>query len=139
MLNLAVPQFNSSLLDIGSSTDIQQFVTDHQVHLKTPDLVRRHSLSMRTPPLGSLAAEVLDSPSFPPKGSLAKTKNILLDLKEISERLSDFGSCVSSSEQSGEESDSIEYKTMNDRKRGWKKKRKASLTPDKDFLLKKHK
>ena len=41
MFNLSVPQFNSSLLDIGSSTDIQQFVTDHQVHLKTPDLVQR--------------------------------------------------------------------------------------------------
>ena len=51
---------------------------------------------MRTPQLGSLAAEVLDSPSFPHIGTLAKTKNILLDLKDISERLSEFGFCVSS-------------------------------------------
>ena len=90
--------------------------------------------------MGSLAAELLDSPSFPPIGSLAKTKSLLLDLKEMSERLSDFGSCKSSSsEQSGGESDSNAFKTMNDRKRGYKKKRKASHTPDKDSFLKKQK
>ena len=137
---VAESQLNSSLLDIGISTDIQQFVTDNQVHLKTPDMARRHSLSLRTPPMGSLAAELLDSPSFPPIGSLAKTKSLLMDLKEMSERLSDFGSCKSSSsEQSGGESDSNAFKTMNDRKRGYKKKRKASHTPDKDSFLKKQK
>ena len=53
----------------------------------------------------------------------------------MSEQLSEFGSCVSSSsssDQSGNESEDKEYKTMNDKKRGWKKKRALSITPNKD-------
>ena len=80
LITVAQPEANSSLLDIGTSTDIQRFVTDNLVHLKTPDMARRHSLSLRSPPAGSIAAELLGSPSFPPRGSLAKTKSLLLDL-----------------------------------------------------------
>ena len=60
----------------------------------------------------------------------------------MSEQLSEFGSCVSSSsssDQSGNESEDKEYKTMNDKKRGWKKKRKLSITPNKDTFVKKQK
>ena len=134
---------NPSLLDIGASADIQQFLKDNDCHLETEEkLVRRNSLSCRTPPPGSIAAEILGSPSFPIRGTLDKTKSLLSDLRQMSEQLSEFGSCVSSSsssEQSGNESEDKEYKTMNDKKRGWKKKRKLSITPNKDSFVKKQK
>ena len=59
--------------------------------LKINDLVRRHSLSLvnRTPPKGSLSAELL---SVNPRNSLEETQKLIDDLKES---LSDFGSCVS--------------------------------------------
>ena len=60
----------------------------------------------------------------------------------MSERLSDFGSCRSSSSESESETKNENddgFKTMNEKKRGWKKKRKLSLTPNKESLLKKQK
>ena len=60
----------------------------------------------------------------------------------MSERLSDFGSCRSSSSKSESETKNENddgFKTMNEKKRGWKKKRKLSLTPNKESLLKKQK
>ena len=122
---------NSSLLNIGcAGADIQQFVDENHVYLD----------SAVTPPAGSIAAEILSSPSFPAKGTLVKTKS-LLSLRADVERSSEAGSCTSSlsssGEESGEESENSEYKTMNDRQRGWKKKRKLSMTPRKEDLMKK--
>ena len=61
----------------------------------------------------------------------------------MSERLSEFGSCKSGSSSESEsetkDEDDEGFKTMNDKKRGWKKKRKLSLTPNKESLLKKQK
>ena len=121
---------SSSVLDIGSSADIQQFVADHQEHLATAE-----NLVRRSPTPGSLTAGRLGSPSYPACGTLAKTKS-LLSLSHMSEKLSDFGSCRSSS-SSESESETDGFKSMNDKKRGWKKKRKLSLTPSKEELLKK--
>ena len=88
--------------------------------------LRRHSLSLRTPPHGSLAKDILYSaPSF------LKTRNILSEIKQMSEHLSDFGSCVSSTSASEEEND-VGWKSKK------KKKRKSSRSPpDKSFFLKK--
>ena len=89
--------------------------------LVAPDvLVRRNSLSMRSPPRGSLVAEILSSPSHPPANTLARSKSLLADLKEMSERLSDFGSCRSSSSSESESETKNEnydgYKTMNEKR-----------------------
>ena len=104
-------------------------------------VVRRHSLSMinMTPPKDSIAADILGT--FPPRPDLLKTKSMLNELETLTERLSDFGSCLSSSssdDQSGEENlDTGGFKTMNEKKRNKKKKRKLKLTPGKESFFKK--
>lgn len=65
---------------------------------------------------------------------------MLSELKEMTDRLSDFGSCLSSSsdENSGDEnSQKGGVKSMNELKRIKKKKRKLKLTPGKENFLKK--
>ena len=104
------------------------------------ELVRRHSVSLsnRTPPSGSIAAQILSSEQI-----LSKTKLMVNECKVISDQLSDFNSCVSelSSDGSDEFTDekNIEtpWTTMNERKRNKRNKRKNSLTPNKDEFLKK--
>ena len=54
-------------------------------------------------------------------------------MKKSTTGLTDFESCCSSSEK---ETDNEEFKTMNEKKRGWKSKRKKSTTPDKDAFVK---
>ena len=76
----------------------------------------------------------------------AKAKSLLVDLKEMTTRLSEFESGQSSSDEQGEddseaiqsakETDDDGFMTMNDRKRRWKNKRKNSLTPSKDSFVK---
>ena len=63
----------------------------------------------------------------------------LLGIKEMSARLSEFESCQSSSDDEpvNEELDNEGYQSMNSRIRGWKQKRKHSLTPSKDSFRKK--
>ena len=81
------------------------------------------SLSLRTPPLGSLADDILNSAP-----SLLKTRNILSEIKQMSERLSDFGSCISSN---SEDENDLTWNAK-------KKKRKAKHSPhDKSYFLKK--
>ena len=104
------------------------------------DVVRIHSLSSinRTPPMDSIAAQILGS--LTPRPDLLRTKSMLSELRDLTERLSDFGSCLSSSsdENSGEENSEIGgFKTMNELKRIKKKKRKLKLTPGKESFLKK--
>ena len=94
----------------------------------------------RTPPEGSLAAEILGSQS--PRPDLLKTKAMI---QELADQLSDFGSCIESdvaSCSSGGE-DSLEenpekggYQSMNERKRNRRRKRKLKLTPGKEEFLK---
>ena len=153
--DLTDPSPSSNLTEPDAASHVQLSVgpsdydplKPNQNLLVTPDvLVRRNSLSMRSPPNGSLAAEILGTPSHPTTDTLGRRKSLLADLKEIremSERLSEFGSCrsSSSSESESESKNEIEdgFKTMNEKKRGWKNKRKLSLTPNKDSLLKKQK
>ena len=100
-------------------------------------LVRRHSLSLRTPPQGSLADEILKSgPS-----SLVKSQ---LMLNELKDQLSEFGSCLSSfSESSSDgETTSMQQKggspKVDSEKGKAKRKRKSSNTPPgRKFFLKK--
>ena len=104
------------------------------------DLVRRHSVSLsnRTPPSGSIAAQILSS-----EQTLSLTKLAVKELKCVSDQLSDFNSCVSelSSEGSIESADETSLKTtwttMNERRRNKRNKRKNSLTPNKEEFLKK--
>ena len=101
------------------------------------DLIRRHSLSLRTPPHGSLADEILKTgPS-----SLLKSQAMLNELKD---QLSEFGSCLSSF--SGSSSDGENSSVQHDggspkadsHKRKSKRKRKSSNTPPgRNYFLKK--
>ena len=126
---------NQSFLNIGATSVISEL--DHNLDLlSNDDLARRHSLSMRDIPPGSLADEIINP---------VVIKNSLLeDIKDISKKVSDFESCHSALSSLGSDTDSSTtehsdlkaYQTMNSRKRGFKKKRKASLTPRKDEFLK---
>ena len=115
---------------------------NNQLGLSNTELVRRHSLSLRTPPDRSLAAEILESSTVKDSSCLERTRNILADMKDLQEQLSDFNSCyetLNSSESSveGDIEDKEAFKDTSDRKRGFKKKRKASRTPPKEFFQKK--
>ena len=132
---------NQSLLELGTSTDIQQFIRENQINLDD-ELVRRHSLSLRTPPPGSLAAEILEqqSNSATPHFTIAKT--LLNNLTEMTSKISDFESCVSSADDERDsdadtKSEDHDEKSMIDKKRHYKQKRKHSTTPNRDFFLKK--
>jgi hypothetical protein len=101
------------------------------------DLVRRHSISLtnRTPPHQSLASDIMNS-------CQSRTKLVVNEIRDLTDRLSDFNSCISSSESSEDADNDVEQDdktggTMNDRKRKKRNKRKHSLTPNKDFFLKK--
>ena len=106
---------------------------------KTDDeFVRRHSLSLRTPPPGSLAQELLVSSQ-----SFLKTKNLLDEMKSVSDVLSDFNSCLSSISASSNEEDSNQEKGESvfspqvGRKKKKKKRKHSATPPDKNFFLKK--
>ena len=102
------------------------------------DLVRRHSVSLsnRTPPPGSLAADLMQ-----PGQAFSRTQLIVDDLKDLTDRLSDFNSCVSSSECDDADieggSPSKPWTTMNEQKRMRRNKRRHSLTPNKESFMKK--
>ena len=91
-------------------------------------MVRRYSLSLldRSPPGDSLAADILGSqtPSF------IKTASILNELKTMSEQLSDFGSCISDSDEAVEDTGATGgFQTSNEKKRNKKKKKKVETYP----------
>ena len=125
---------DSSLLEIGESTDIQRFLQENKDILDDEEMARRYSLSLRSPPPGTLAAEILlpatSAPTVPPRFSRAK--KLISELKEMTTRLSDFESCVSSSSEEDEtpskETHNDEFKNV-EKKRGWKNKRKNSTSP----------
>ena len=80
------------------------------------DMVRRYSWSVSdAPPKESLAADILNT-----------RRNLLTDIQDLKDQLSEFESCVS--EESGSGSEEVdEFKVVE--KKGSKKKRKASKTP----------
>ena len=109
------------------------------------DMVRRHSLSMidRSPPPNSLAAELLAGKDSEHSWK-ASTRSILSSLADIQNSLSDFNSCVESTNDGTSSSDEAETgkeisegKTANDKKREKKRKRKLACTPEKEQFLKK--
>ena len=127
---------SQSFLNLGVESVISEL--DHNLDLlSNADLARRHSLSMRDIPSNSLAAEILD-----PR---VRRKSILNNIQDFSKKLSDFESCHSSLSSLGSDSDGSTtdhsdlkgFQTINSKKKGHKKKRKASLTPRKDEFLKK--
>ena len=94
-------------------------------------LVKRHSLSLKTPPLGPLADDILRS-------SHLQTQRIQAMMSDVKESLSDFGSCMGSSSSSdSDEQDSGNnlFKTVERKKNG--KKRKNSSPHSKEYFLKK--
>ena len=102
--------------------------------LSSDNLVRRNSISLRVPPLGSIADDILEAEHNPGNHYL-KARTILSDLKELSERFSDFGSCKEDTSVDGNSSsDDGVFKTQ---RRHQRRKRKKSITPEKDFFLKK--
>ena len=104
------------------------------------NLVRRHSISLinRAPPHQSIAAEIMGTCT-----STSRERSRLL-VNEMTECLSDFNSCISdfSSDKSSDETDDNvkeveKNNSVNDKKKAKRNKRKNSLTPNKDFFLKK--
>ena len=144
-LSSQFPPPNQSLLELGACSDIQQFVNDHQLNLDDHDLVRRHSLSLRTPPLGSLAAEILNPVILTSTATphSEKPRSLLTNLSEMTSHLSEFESCASDIDSSSDEdSDAKEknedgFQTMNGNRRSYKKKRKNSTTPTREYFMKK--
>ena len=72
--------------------------------------------------------------------SIVRTKLMVNEIRDLTEQLSDFNSCVEySSDDADTEGDlaSKPWTSMNEKKRGKRNKRKHSLTPNKDDFLKK--
>ena len=94
------PSLPSLVSPMSPNTFTQQYSeTPDMLHLQlsNDDLVRRNSLSLRSPPAGSLAAEILTTGTATSDQHYAQANRIQSSLKEMSERYSDFGSCYSSS------------------------------------------
>ena len=94
------PSLPSLVSPISPNTFSQQYSeTPDMLHLQLSNdaLVRRNSISLRSPPAGSLAGEILSSGTVNSNQHYAQAKNILSNLKEMSEKYSDFASCYSSS------------------------------------------
>ena len=131
---------DTSLLDIGGCKDIHEFLLQNKGSLENEDLARRFSLSLRSPPEGSLAAEIIQaSTSATPR--FARAESLISELKEMTSKLSDFESCISSSSDNDEEPVEVkhdEFKSINERKKDKKNKRKKSASPTgNEYFLKK--
>ena len=115
------------------------------LQLSNDQLVRRNSVSLRSPPQGfgpfkgSLADELLRPGIANPGLHYENARTLLSNLKEMTERFSDFASCDSSF--SGDDSDiSTEndndgFKTQGRRKKTLK--HRLSISPDRDSIMKK--
>ena len=99
------------LSPIASSPDFKGSHSDLFTPLSDVSLIRRHSIGI---PPGSIASEILNT-----------KKSLLTDIRDLQDQLSDFGSCVSTSDSSGEEG-------SGNKQGGKKKKRKAGKTPIKN-------
>ena len=125
--------FSGQINNIGPMSIIPETPDVHHMQLSSEQLVRRHSQSLRSPPAGSVAQEILDTVTPTPANHYAKAKNILSGLKEMTEKFSDFGSCQSDSSQS-ELEDQSGYKTQGRNKKSGK--HRLSPTSPRDFLKK---
>ena len=131
------PPLPSLVSPMSPNTFSQQYSeTPDMLHLQLSNdhLVRRNSLSLCSPPPGSLAADILGTGTASSDQHYVQAKNILSNLREMSERYSDFGSCYSSS-SGGEAAVGDDFKTAGRKKKS--RKHKLSITPGKEFFLKK--
>ena len=126
----SLPNAISPIQSPGGTVETK--TSDTNILLEDQDTGRRNSLSLRSPPSEASAAEILAT-----NNHLKHVQPMLLDVKEA---LSEFGSCVSSS-QSSSSSDSEEDHLVEKRIQGWemksRRKRKPSSTPHRDHFLKK--
>ena len=104
----------AAAMDIGKMSTIPE-TPDTNFQQNDLEFLRRTSLSLRSPPVGSLAADILHSDLGASNLHLKKVQSMMADVKEA---LSDFGSCVSSSSSESEAENIVE------KKKGWKSKRK---------------
>ena len=103
------------------------------LQLSNLDLVRRNSLSLRSPPPGSLAADILNTGSE--NEHYSKARSIISNIKDITERFSDFVTCESFSEDTDNPEKIVEdgFQTRSRKKKN-KRKQKFSPSPSKEFL-----
>ena len=119
--------------------------TFSQQYLETPDLnflqitgedlARRNSLSLRSPPPGSLGDELLACDS---RKHFTKAKSILSNIKEMADKFSDFASCESFSDDETGSNNRISndgFQLQGKKKRG--RKHRLSPSPNKEYFLKK--
>ena len=127
---LSNPIMSTSIGDVRS-----RFNSDFNVRLHDEDLVRRNSLSLRSPPPGSIASEILAASQSHDNVPLReRSKHLLASIKDLNEQLSDFGSARESLTSSSDEQSTVEDPGSFQNVR---KKRKHSRTPpSKDFFLK---
>ena len=138
--DLLVPSSQTSQNRVSSSPKPDWSVSNIDWSEETDEqFVRRHSLSLtrRTPPRNSLAADILGTPQLQQQSSLLTSKSLMNSIKDIQEALSDFKSCNSSSSDEAlenlKESDAINTTNMSRLKR--KKKARSEYSRE-DFLKK---
>ena len=129
---------------IGSTASTTEILPDWSISNtdwseETNDqFVRRHSLSLRTPPKNSLAADILGNLEGQASRPLnISNRSLMNSIKDIQEVLSDFKSCNSTSESSSSEDTSENLKetaACNSRK---KRKKKAKSEYCREEFLKK--
>ena len=109
------PSPSRQSLDIGPQSIIPE-TPDTIMQMANLDLLRRHSLSLRSPPRGSLADDILNNGLGSSNIQIQKVRSMMSDVKEA---LSDFDSCVSSpptepssSESEAESSGTDKFKTV---------------------------
>ena len=147
-IRLTTPSRSKSADPEALDTETAAGSTHHRVSdtfQSETNLARRHSLSLRTPPPGSLASELLVNKQYQsippselfisnqcqsPSSSLVKTKNLLSEVQDMRERLSSYGTCTS---DSGDETDTFSPTPL---ARGFKRK-SNKVTPVKTDLGKK--
>lgn len=141
------------------------FVIPEEHQMGDEEFLRRRSVYLKTPPPGSLADDICPSllrTKTPPPGSMSddimalgtchsllKTRTILSEIKQLSEQLSDFGSCVSSlSESCGsslsgscsdveDSSKDVEVVSPKKKKKKKRKRKSSSTSPETAHLEKK--
>lgn len=132
---LPLSPFSQQIKDIGPKSIIPETPDCLHMQLSNEQLVRRNSVSLRSPPAGSIADEILSTADTNPAQHYAKAKNILSGLKEMTDRFTaDFASCNSSSSGADSEDDQKGFKSQG-RKKG--KKHRLSITPTRESFLKK--
>ena len=121
--------------------------TFSQQYSETPDLAylqlsneefaRRNSLSLRSPPKGSIADEIISTENSNNK-HYSQAKIILSNPKEMAEKYSDFASCESLSDETDNETKSLKDDGFEIQGRRHKrKKEKSSPSPAREYFLKK--